>query len=603
MDDIQAPVCLRNRRVTRHTRRAGECTPKYQAAAKDRGLLTKTAAAPRVIFGYPRRPERSSLSQLLAFVLLIGPLIFIHELGHLLAAKLIGVKVVRFSIGFGPAIAKMRIGETEYRLAPIPLGGYVTLLGQSPTEVLDPQDADRALRNKPLWGRYLVLGAGPAANLILPFFLYFAFFLGHTEVAPPVVGTMIDGSAAASADLQTGDRVVSVEGVEVQSWRDLQAQIRPAPDRELLMVVDRDGERFERYVTPRRSYYKTVVGEIVPRGLLGVFPWVYAPQIGIADPNSPAAEEGLQTGDIITSINGEPVTTVDQLELELSRHRDASLRLTYLRAKSTPGPLANYLWFESRHARLLPRKETGFRTGIAPANTFIRKVDPESPAARAGIVAGDRVLAFGDKPVTRWETLSTLLDRKGEEPVELTVQTPGQLPRMVEVAQQKRSFRDIYQQTRPYLWFGAHPYQTRVSPKPEPIRGRFTYAVRAAVDETVSMLDMMWTSLRQMLTLERGVDELSSVVGIFNVAGTAAEQGPGQFLLLMALISMNLGFVNLLPIPILDGGHLLFFTIEAIRRRPLSQRAREIASAVGLLVILILLLIALRNDIVRYWLE
>ena len=114
------------------------------------------------------------------------------------------------------------------------------------------------------------------------------------------------------------------------------------------------------------------------------------------------------------------------------------------------------------------------------------------------------------------------------------------------------------------------------------------------------MLQMMWTSLRQMVTLQRGVDELSSVVGIFNVAGTAAQQGPGQFLLLMAMLSINLGIVNLLPIPILDGGHLMFFTLEALRRRPLSQRAREIASAIGLVIILLLLLIALRNDVMRF---
>ncbi|MBK8720327.1 MAG: site-2 protease family protein [Deltaproteobacteria bacterium] len=112
---------------------------------------------------------------------------------------------------------------------------------------------------------------------------------------------------------------------------------------------------------------------------------------------------------------------------------------------------------------------------------------------------------------------------------------------------------------------------------------------------------MMWTTLVQMVTFERGVEDLSSVVGLFKVAGTAAEQGPGQFLLLVALLSVNLGFVNLLPIPILDGGHLLFFTIEAVRRRPLGQRAREIASAVGLVVILLLLLVAARNDILRYW--
>ncbi|HEY8374899.1 MAG TPA: site-2 protease family protein, partial [Nannocystis sp.] len=104
------------------------------------------------------------MTQFLAFILLIGPLIFVHELGHLLAAKLVGVKVVRFSLGFGPALARVQIGETEYRIAPIPLGGYVTLLGQSPDEELAPQEEHRALRNRPLWARYLVLGAGPLFN-------------------------------------------------------------------------------------------------------------------------------------------------------------------------------------------------------------------------------------------------------------------------------------------------------------------------------------------------------------------------------------------------------------------------------------------------------
>jgi regulator of sigma E protease len=170
------------------------------------------------------------------------------------------------------------------------------------------------------------------------------------------------------------------------------------------------------------------------------------------------------------------------------------------------------------------------------------------------------------------------------------------------VSQETRTWRDVYRQEHSYLWFGANPYQSRALPPAEPIRGRFTYAARASFDETLSLLRMMWTSLRQLVTLQRGVDELSSVVGIFNVAGTAAERGPGEFLLLMALISMNLGFVNLMPIPILDGGHLMFFTLEAVRRRPLSQRAREITSAIGLIIILALLLIALRNDVIRFWL-
>lgn len=542
------------------------------------------------------------MTQFLAFILLIGPLIFVHELGHLLAAKLVDVKVVRFSLGFGPALARVQIGETEYRIAPIPLGGYVTLLGQSPDEPLAPHEAHRALRNRPLWARYLVLGAGPLFNLLLPLLLYLAFYLGHTVIAPPVIGTLLDDSAAATSDLRSGDRIVAIDGADVHSWAEMQDHVRSAPDRELKLQIERDGVRFDRFVTPRRSVVKNPVGEQEARGLLGVYPWVYAPQIGIVDTDSPAHEQGLTTGDIVTSINGEPIETVDDLERELERQGTALLRLTYLRAEPVRGEFGTYLWYASHHARLLPRHEGG-STGLLPANTFIRSVAADSPAARAGIRPGDRVLAVDDRPVTRWETVAVLLDRQGTKPMTLRVQSPGEAPRTVTVEQVLRKHRGIYKQERSYLWFGAEPYAKRDVPPPEPIRGRFTYAVRSSIKETLSMLGFMWTSLRQMVTLERGVEELSSVVGIFNVAGTAAEQGPGQFLLLMALLSINLGFVNLLPIPILDGGHLMFFTLEALRRRPLSQRAREIASAIGLVIILVLLLIALRNDITRFWMD
>jgi regulator of sigma E protease len=204
--------------------------------------------------------------------------------------------------------------------------------------------------------------------------------------------------------------------------------------------------------------------------------------------------------------------------------------------------------------------------------------------------------------VSQWEVLGEVLTQRRDEPITFSVQSPGERPREVTLQLEVRTWRDIYQQDRREMWFGAHPYGKVWSSEPEPIRGRFTYAVGSSVEETGAVIGMMWTTLVQMLTFERGVEELSSVVGLFKVAGTAAEQGPGEFLLLVALLSVNLGFVNLLPIPILDGGHLLFFTIEAVRRRPLGQRAREIASAVGLVIILLLLLVAARNDIVRYWL-
>jgi regulator of sigma E protease len=540
------------------------------------------------------------VSGVLPFILLIGPLIFIHELGHLLAAKLVDVKVGRFSIGFGPPLLRIHVGETEYCLAPIPLGGYVTLLGQNPHEDTPPQEADRSLTGKPLWARYLVLGAGPLANLLLPLLVYFFFFIGHTVQAPPIVGTVLDDSAAAAAGLQPNDRVVSIDDQDVRSWKEMQSVVSRSPDRELRLQIERDGKRFDRFVTPRRSFTPNALGVPEPRGLLGIYAWMYAPQIGIVDPESPAYLEGLRTGDLVTSINGEPARSIEELERLLAVTSESLIRLTYLRAQPVEGPLGTYLFFESHHAQLLPR---GVETGLLPANTFISRVEPDSPADRAGLRTGDRVLAIDGAPITRWETLAIALQKRRTDPITLEVQTMGEAARAVTLAQESRTRKDIYRQESEYLWFGAHPHATRHVPDPEPIRGRFTYAARSAWDQTIGLLDMMWLALRQLVTLQRGVEELSSVVGIFNYADTAWEQGPGEFLMLTAFISLNLALVNLLPIPILDGGHLLFFTLEAVRRRPLGRRAREIASIAGLVVIVLLLLIALRNDIVRFWID
>lgn len=540
---------------------------------------------------------------LLAFVLLIGPLIFFHELGHLIAAKLVGIKVLRFSIGFGPAILKVRLGETEYCLAPIPLGGYVQVLGQRPGEDVGGVDSDRALSSKGLLAKYFFYGAGPLANLILPVVVYFFYFvINHTMVTPPILGTVLPGSAADQAGLQQGDRIVAIDDRDVRSWTEMASRVAKAPEQELEVQIERDGKRLDRVITPKKIVRRNAMGVTHARGRLGVVNVFYAPEIGVIDPESPAHVEGLRTGDVITSINGEPVRTIEELERILEVTGDALVRLTYLRATARPGPGGRYLWYESHHAQLLPRKGGDAPTGILPARTFVRAIDPGSPAAELGIKAGDRILSLDGEPFKQWVQIDDAFSRKKDEAVAFEVQSPGKAPRTVDLALGKRVWTDLYNYEHEEPWLGAYPFGKNSRAPPEPIRGRFTYAMSAAVDQTVEVTTAIWTGLVQMLTFELGVDKLSSVVGMYAVAGTAYEQGPGHFLWLLAMVSINLFIINLMPIPVLDGGHLMFFTIEAVRRRPLSQRAREIASAIGLVLILLLLLIATRNDILRHFL-
>ncbi|MGH1346129.1 MAG: site-2 protease family protein [Nannocystales bacterium] len=541
------------------------------------------------------------MENVLAFLLLIGPLIFFHELGHLIAAKLVDVKAVRFSIGFGPALISKRIGETEYCLAPIPLGGYVQLLGQHPSDAGGP-DAERSLQNRPLWARYFVYFAGPAANLLLPLVVYFFYFvINITMVTPPIVGTVLPGTAADEAGLQQGDRIVAIDERDVRSWSEMANRVSKAPEQELQVQIERDGKRLDRVITPKKVVRRNALKVAEARGRLGVISLFYAPEIGVIDPHSPAFLEGLRTGDVITSLNGEPVRTIEELERMLAVTGDAVVRLTYLRAQGHPGPGGTYLWYESHHAQLLPRKGGGKSpTGILPARTFIRTVDVGSPADEAGLKAGDRILSVAGQRLEQWVQIDDIFSTRRDEAVPFEVQSPGGTPRVVMLKLGTRTWTDIYEYEHESPWLGANQFGKSAQAPPEPLRGRFTYAMSAAVDETVQVTSAIWSGLVRMLTFEMGVDQLSSVVGMYAVAGRAYEQGPGQFLFLIAMVSINLFIINLLPIPILDGGHILFFTIEAVRRRPLSQRAREIASAAGLVFILILLLVATRNDILRY---
>lgn len=544
------------------------------------------------------------MSNALYFLLLIGPLILVHEMGHMLVAKALDVNVTHFSIGFGPTILRVKIGETEYRLAPIPLGGYVRMLGQDPYEEIPPHESDRALSNKPLWARYCILAAGPVANFILPLVIIFFLALGHTSQAPPVVGTVFDDSAAADAEIQPGDRIVSIDSRDVHSFSEMRDVIAASADQELELEIKRGAKVIRRFITPRKTSSRNRLGALESRGILGVSQRFYEPQIGILDPNSPAWEAGLRTGDIVTSINGEPVRTIEALEQMLRLTTDARLRLTYLRPVPKRGQLGTYLWLKSHHAQLLPRKDSDsdITTGMLAANTFIRRVIKDSPADLAGLVAGDRILAVDDTPTTRWESIDTHRLRRRTEPMVLRVHSLGDNdPHEVTVTQVIREETDHYKSTREYLWLGTEPFTSSRFPDLEPIRGRFTYAVRFSLTQTATLLHQMAQGLKQMLLGEQDLDEIHSVLYVFYVAGVAADQGAEEFFLILAFISLSIGFFNLLPIPVLDGGTIAIYTVEAIRRKPVSQRARERASLIGVVFLGLIFLKAIRNDIVDIW--
>jgi regulator of sigma E protease len=356
------------------------------------------------------------LTTILATIIVLGILVFVHELGHFLLAKKLGVTVLKFSLGFGPKLIGKKIGETEYQIAVFPLGGFVKPLGEDPQEEVKEEDRPRSLWAQPVWKRALIIAAGPFFNFFLAALLFSMVNLisgiPSIPTIPPRIEEVTLNFPASQAGLQKGDLILSVDGKEVSKWDDLSRIIRSSQGRELLLKLKRNGEILEIKVTPKSSTQKNLFGEEV-----SVF------VIGIAPP---------------------------------------------------------------------------------PMKVERKRVDP--------------LLALGYGFIQTWDGIQLIV-------IGIVKLIQGVIP----------------------------------------------------------------------------ADQIGSPIMIAKMAGEQARRGIMDLVIFTAVISLNLGILNLFPIPILDGGHLLFLALEAVLRKPVSLKKMEIAQMVGLVLIILLMLFAIRNDVVRYF--
>jgi regulator of sigma E protease len=551
----------------------------------------------------------SLLAWIAAVAVLLGVLVLVHELGHFVFARLFDVKVLRFSLGFGPKLLAITHGETEYRLSLVPLGGYVRLLGEDPGEVIAPADRPRALGSKPLWQRYVVVVAGPAFNLLLPLLIYFVHYLGQRTLLPPTIGTVLPDQPAAAAGLLPGDRVESVDGRRIRYWEELERVISASAGKTLRFAIKRGSDAEERDVTPIRIERSGALRASERVGWIGVSPRFHLPEIGVLDPASPAAQAGLKTFDFITAVNGVPVGTWTEFARAIERAGASPLRLNYLRGGYSAVPFAHIEIEEPGSAVVIPvavfdpSGKRRYETGILSAELFVFSVEPGSPADRIGLRRGDQIHDIDGTPLTHWDLLRERLAQNPEGRFRVGWTSPGGVRREASFTQEVRSQRDAYMQDERRHVFGALNRLAWKTDPPVPITNRFGYAVGHAFERTGQIIVAMTLGFGQIVRGHVPLTALGGPIMIGYAAGIAAEQGFDQYLWLMALISVNLGLLNFLPVPILDGGLLVFFTLELFKRRPPSQRAREIATIVGLVVVVTLMLLALRNDVVRYLLQ
>ncbi len=436
------------------------------------------------------------LISLIAFLIMIGILVTVHEFGHFIFAKMFGVKVEVFSIGFGPPIVRWKGKETVYQIALIPLGGYVKMYGedsmtepvQGKTEknTLDP----RSFAAKPRWQKMLIAFAGPLFNIILAIILFAAaYMIGIQQPKylnePVVVGYVEKNSYAEKAGLKPGDKIVAIDGEPVKNWKEFTIKIGMKAGKTVVLDVIRNGKRIS--ITVK-------VPENISKEHLGISPVIPA-KIGAILPNSPAAKAGLQVGDEILAVNGKPVHSWFELVEVLSQIKD------------------------DKEITLLVKRN---------GKIFSVKVKPE------------------------------------------------------------------YNETLKKYVIGISPMMETVT-----VKYGFVEAFEKAIEKTKELTVALYKVIKGLITGEVSIKTLGGPIAIAQFSGQALEAGISTFLFSMAFLSLQLGYLNLLPIPVLDGGLILILLIESIIRRPLPEKAKEYLAYIGFALIGTLMILVIFNDLMR----
>jgi regulator of sigma E protease len=447
------------------------------------------------------------LSSLFFFVLAIGVLITVHEFGHFWVARRLGVKVLRFSIGFGKPLWRWRRGpeDTEYVVAAIPLGGYVKMVDEREGEVAE-KDLPVAFNRQPLTNRFAIVAAGPLFNFLFAILAYWVVFIIGVTGLKPVVGEITPGSPAASAGIEEGDVVIAVAGAETQTWKDV-----------VLALLDK----------------------------------------------------ALDGGTV-------PITIRDRAQ----QQREVDLDMRRAVGELNQGNLLSNLGMEPAQPDIPP---------------IIGRTESGSPAERAGLKPGDRIVSVDKTSVKDWESFAGYIRKHADSKVQIRIDRDGA----------EQSFDLV--PMRVHTDEGDIGRIGAAVKIPEDFDERYFTLVRysplsalgPSLSKTWEMSALTLKMVGKMLVGDVSTKNISGPLSIAQFAGSSANAGSAAFLSFLAIISVSLGVLNFLPIPVLDGGHLLYYLIEFLKGSPVSEEVQALGQKLGLMVIIGLMIIAFYNDIVR----
>jgi len=449
----------------------------------------------------------NALFMIVAAILLLGPLIAIHEFGHYFVARKLGVKVQVYSIGFGPTLIKWKSKKSgiQYQLSALPFGGYVKMLDEREGNVAE-EDLPQAFNRQSPWKRIAIVAAGPLINLVFAIVLFWILFLPSQEQLNTRVGKIFPGTPAAVVQMQTGDKITAIDGTPVSTWEKLN-----------YAIVDRAGE-----------------------------------------------------------------TGVIQVQVE----RQGQLQQFNL-------PIQNFLKDQSKS----PLETLGFIPYRPQIPAVVTKLSEDGAAIRQGIKEGDKIVAIDGVKMKDWFDVVEIVQASPEKLLKIDVLRNGEIKQLDVMPQGQR---DNMGNVIGMLGVQSTPGKVTI---PDEYKQTIQYnpaqALMMAVDKTGQISRMILNSMAKMVRGLIGLDNLSGPITIAKVAGQSAEMGWQTFISFMALMSISLGILNLLPIPMLDGGHLVYYFIEAIRGKPVSEQIQIFGLKIGMVLLGSMMLLALFNDFMR----
>ncbi len=530
--------------------------------------------------------------QIIAFLLLISILIFVHEFGHFLFAKIFGVKVIKFSIGMGPEIIKYQGKETRYTISLLPIGGYVSLLGHDPTVEVTEENKHRSLPSKANWQRFLIMFAGPAFNLLLPFLLYFIFALFETQHVASIVGQVNQNGPAGIAGIKSGYTITEVNGEKVKYWEHFSRKISQFPGVPVSMKLHNGEKEFSVMITPTKEESREKISINEYEGKIGVTPYGDSFIMFFESDK----EFLIKNFDTITHINGKRVENKEEI-YSLKNIQDIE-KLTILRPERLNIPLLDFFTLKKIELENIP---PNFISSLLSHEMAVWWVHPSSVAQKAGFKIGDYILSVNGEIFSHWVFLQNYLEKqKDSNEIVFKIKRDGEI---LEIKTTQKLIKGDEVTGNPYYELGIVPY---FIPESTPMLKIITSdsVVSDAISEmwyqTKTMTQLVFTAVVKLVTGNLSFKHLGGPIMMYEASGIALEYGWLSFLKLMAILSINLGLLNLLPIPMLDGGHILFILAEAIRRKPVNQRFKEITSFIGLVSLILLMILVFKNDIENF---